>query len=400
MTKRTTEKILIVDDEPDIALILKLHLEEAGYLTTWAANGEAGLKLLHSNGYDLVLLDVRMPGISGVDVLHRMSSEKVDTTVIMMTAHGNESLVAECMKAGAADYVAKPFDIDDLLLRIERAIDTRRTLRDKYLLEQEKADFIFMLSHDMKNPITAVLGSIDIMREGRLGPVNQEQTYYLQSAIESCEEVVTMIDNLLDMQRFNTGRMPIRISPVNPHTLLSAAVKRFSPAAERENISLTLEAQTCGPDVAVDNSLMNRVIANLVGNALKFTPEGGAITLSSQCIKNSERHRVRIPVYATVPRGFSDLRCFVRISVRDTGTGIPSDEVTDIFERYVQSGNSSGRGRGGAGLGLAFCKKAVEDFNGGIWVESVEDKGSEFIILLPCHPTDYKCTKSVSEDKA
>jgi signal transduction histidine kinase len=397
MTKKTADKILIVDDEPDIALILKLHLEEAGYSTTWAANGEAGLNLLRSNGYDLVLLDVRMPGISGVDVLHRLRTAKVDSTVIMMTAHGNENLVADCMKEGAADYVAKPFDIDDLLLRIERAADNRRTIKEKQQLEQEKADFIFMLSHDMKNPITAVMGSIDIMREGRLGPVNHEQVDYLQSAIESCEEVVTMIDNLLDMQRFNTGRMPIRISPVNTHTLLAAAAKRFSPAAERENISLTLDAQPCGPEIAVDHSIMTRVIANLVGNALKFTPEGGAITLSSRCIKNNERHHIRIPVYATVPRGFSELRSFVRISVRDTGTGIPSDEVTDIFERYVQSGNSSGRGRGGAGLGLAFCKKAVEDFNGGIWVESVEDEGSEFIILLPCHPSDYKCFESVSE---
>jgi signal transduction histidine kinase len=397
MTKKTAERILIVDDEPDIALILKLHLEEAGYSTSWAANGEAGLNLLRSNGYDLVLLDVRMPGISGVDVLHRLRTDKVDSTVIMMTAHGNENLVADCMKAGAADYVAKPFDIDDLLLRIERAADNRRTMKEKLLLEQEKADFIFMLSHDMKNPITAVIGSIDIMREGRLGPVNHEQVDYLQSAIESCEEVVAMIDNLLDMQRFNTGRMPIRISPINPHTLLAAAVKRFLPAAERENISLSLDTKPCGPEIAVDHSIMTRVIANLVGNALKFTPEGGAITLSSTCIKNNERHHIRIPVYATVPRGFSELRSFVRISVRDTGTGIPSDEVTDIFERYVQSGNSSGRGRGGAGLGLAFCKKAVEDFNGGIWVESVEDKGSEFIILLPCHPTDFTCVNQVLE---
>ncbi|NTW99470.1 MAG: hybrid sensor histidine kinase/response regulator, partial [Geobacteraceae bacterium] len=237
MAKLPPDKILIVDDEPDIALTLKLHLEDAGYLTSWAADGEAGLNLLHSNCYSLVLLDVRMPGISGVEVLHRLRADNFDTAVIMMTAHGNENLVTECMKAGAADYVSKPFDIDDLLNRMERAIENRRTLKEKTQLEQEKEDFVFMLSHDMKNPITAVIGSIDIIREGRLGPVNSEQVDYLQSAIESCEEVVTMINNLLDMQRFNTGRMQTRISPSNPYTILADAVRRFSPAAEREHIS-------------------------------------------------------------------------------------------------------------------------------------------------------------------
>ena len=397
MGKQSLENILIVDDEPDIALTLKLHLEEAGYRTCWAANGEAGLNLLHSNDYSLMLLDVRMPGISGIEVLQRLKADNLDTDVIMMTAHGNENLVAECMKAGAADYVSKPFDIADLLHRMERAIDNRRTMKEKRQLEQEKEDFVFMLSHDMKNPITAVIGSIDIMREGRLGPVNPEQADYLQSAIESCEEVVTMIDNLLDMQRFNTGRMQTRISPANPYPLLADAVRRFSPAAVRENITLSLDAPSNIPEIAVDPSIMGRVIANLLGNAIKFTPDGGVITLSCRCIENSERHHIRIPVYATLPAGLSKLRCFVRITVSDNGSGISPDDLSKIFERYVQAGNASMRSRGGAGLGLAFCKKAVESFNGCIWVESEEGAGSNFNILLPCHPSNYTCKKPIPE---
>lgn len=388
MAKRPPEKILIVDDEPDIAIILKLHLEESGYSTSWAADGETALKLLHSNGHDLVLLDVRMPGISGVEVLQRLREKGFDTAVIMMTAHGNESLVVECMKAGAADYVAKPFDIDDMQIRIKRAIENQRTVQQKKQLEQEKEDFIFMLSHDMKNPITAVIGSIDIMREGRLGPVNIEQTEYLQSAIESCEEVVTMIDNLLDVQRFETGKMPSKTGPADPLTLLATSVRRFMPAAERENIALILTNQSGVPEISVDSSILARVFANLIGNALKFVPDGGAITLSCDHIEHGMMATAKIPDTVCSSIELSTATGFVRIRVADNGTGISTDDLANIFERYVQADNASRRSRGGAGLGLAFCKKAVESFGGCIWAESTEGKGSCFSILLPALSKD------------
>lgn len=389
------DKILIVDDEPDIAMILKLHLEDAGYQTVWAEDGEAALDLIHSSVYPLVLLDIRMPGISGIDVLQQLHAEQSDTAVIMMTAHGNEDLAVECMQAGATDYASKPFQLDNLLQRIERALLNRRIKLANKKLEQEKDDFFFMLSHDLKNPITAAIGSIDIMREGRLGPVNAEQIDYLQSAIESCEEVVAMIDNLLDMQRFESGKMQTRIKPVNPADLLSAAIKRFAPAAKRDGVELSMTTSPTLPQIAVDSSIMNRVLANLVGNALKFTYEGGAITLSCRCVEPSEFHKIRIPIYAAMPESFSKLRCFVQLAVIDSGGGIPPEDIAHIFERYTQSGNS--RERGGSGLGLAFCKKSVESFGGCIWAESDGEKGSTFIILLPCHPGDWKCAHTTCD---
>ena len=134
-----------------------------------------------------------------------------------------------------------------------------------------------MLSHDLKNPITAIVGSIDIMREGRLGPVNPEQVEYLQSAIDSCNEVVAMIDNLLDVQRFEAGRMPVVMRPHKPGELAAAAVERFSKPAEHEGITITLDTEGDSAEVAVDRALMKRVFANLLVNAIKFTPPGGTI---------------------------------------------------------------------------------------------------------------------------
>jgi signal transduction histidine kinase len=321
----------------------------------------------------------------------------MDVAVIMMTAFGSEDVVVECMKAGAVDYFSKPFSLDDMLPRIERAIANRRVLLNNKRLEQEKEDFFFMLSHDLKNPITAIVGSIDIMREGRLGPVNPEQVEYLQSAIDSCNEVVAMIDNLLDVQRFEAGRMPVVMRPYRPGDLAAAAVERLSKAAEHEGITIRLDTEGDSTEVAVDRSLMNRVFANLLVNAIKFTPPGGTIGVSCHCIRNNAAHRIRIPVHVAPPVGFVNRRCFVRISVTDSGSGIPHQDLDHIFDRYTQSRNAAGRERGGAGLGLAFCKMAVESFNGVIWAESEAGAGSEFIILLPCYPGVSRCGKFPEE---
>lgn len=383
MSAQTPDRILIVDDEPDIALILQLHLEDAGYRTVCAYDGEQALAMLAEGGYALVLLDIRMPRVGGVEVLRRIRESGSDVAVIMMTAHGSENLAVECMKAGAVDYFPKPFTLDDTLPRVERAIAYRRALLEKQRLEKEKDDFVFMLSHDLKNPITAVVGSIDIVREGRLGPVNGEQAEYLQSAIDSCNEVVAMIDNLLDIHRFEAGRMQMNIRSHDPEEIVAQVAGRFARVAEHEKIRLAVEPAEGLPPVNVDRSAFTRVIANLLANALKFTPGGGGIIVSCRRVDEVEAEIGRVPGHVEVPDAFDGRRCLVRLSVRDTGSGIPAEDLANIFERFVQV-RGSGRERGGAGLGLAYCKMAMERLGGVIWAESELGRGSEFIILLPC----------------
>lgn len=384
MNAQLQDKILIVDDEPDIALILKLHLEDAGYKTVCAYDGESALELLMDGDFSLVLLDIRMPRLGGVEVLRCIRESGSDVAVVMMTAHGSENLAVECMKAGAVDYFPKPFALDDMMPRVERAIAYRNAVREKQRLEQEKDDFFYMLSHDLKNPITAVVGSIDIVREGRLGPVNGEQAEYLQSAIDSCNEVVSMIDNLLDIHRFEIGRMQMNIRDYNPADIVTAAAGRFARAAEYEKIDLSLDIEAAPPRIAVDRGALTRIIANLITNAVKFTPEGGRITVSCGHAGKGGAHRTLVPAYVAVPEGFDVQRCLVRLSVRDNGCGIASEELGNIFERFVQVKGNSSWERGGAGLGLAYCKMATESMGGMIWAESEVGSGSEFIVLLPC----------------
>jgi len=384
MTSKKPDQILIVDDEMLVADMLTLHLEESGYHSEWASDGMKGLAMLAEGRFSLVLLDIWMPHMSGIDVLERIRESGSDVAVIMMSGHGSENLAVNCMKRGAMDYVSKPFELNDLLQRVEQAIVNRGTLLEKQRLEREKDDFVSMLSHDMKNPITAVIGSIDITREGRLGPINPEQAAYLQSAIDSCNEVVAMIDNLLDIHRFEAGRMRLNLLPCNPAELISAAVARFSPVAEREEVKVTVDCGKNLPHLSVDRSAFSRVIANLFGNALKFTPEGGTITLSAHTLATSLAEKLAIPALAApqAQRLFKNHPNLLRLSVKDTGNGIPAEDHAAIFERYVQS-RPSGKEYGGAGLGLAYCKLTVNGFGGVIWVESEVGQGSEFIILLP-----------------
>lgn len=382
MTAQVSDRILIVDDEPDIALILKLHMEDAGYSTACAQDGKMALEMLAEGDYSLVLLDIRMPRLGGVEVLHRIRESGRDVAVIMMTAHGNEDLAVECMKAGAIDYFPKPFALDDVLPRVQRAIAYRKALIEKQRLEREKADFVSMLSHDLKNPITAVIGSIDIMREGRLGPVNNEQVEYLQSAIDSCNEVVVMIDNLLDINRFEAGKMQMNIRRYNPVEIITGVANRFAKAAEYERITLDVDLSGDIPFVNVDRNAFTRIIANLLGNAVKFTPEGGKIIIYGRSVTGGDISEAQIPGYVNIPDGFPQNRQFMILSISDTGDGIHPEDLGRIFERFFQSPRS-GRERGGAGLGLAYCRMAMEKMGGLIWAESELGSGSTFKIMLP-----------------
>jgi len=384
MNAHTAARILIVDDEPLIAKILTLHLDEAGYQTDWAPDGETCLSMLASGVYSLVLIDIWMPHMSGVQVLEQIRKSGNDVAVIMMSGHGSENLAVNCMKIGAMDYFSKPFELNDVLQRVEQALINRNTLLAKQRLEREKDDFVSMLSHDMKNPITAVIGSIDIMREGRLGPINEEQASYLLSAIDSCNEVVVMIDNLLDIHRFEAGRMHMNIQPCDPKELVSTIITRFSLIAQREDVHLTSELAPDLPYLAVDRTAFNRIMGNLLGNALKFTPENGNIHFSGSLVTPESAEQLSMPasVRTEVEQLFQSHSQLVRLSVRDTGNGIPEEDQEIIFERFVQS-RGSGREYGGVGLGLAYCKLMVKRFGGVIWVNSTLGNGSEFFILLP-----------------
>jgi PAS domain S-box-containing protein len=502
------DKILIVDDEADIALILKLQLEDAGYKTVRARDGIEALEQIAKENFSLILLDIKMPRMDGMQVLDRVRKEFPDMGVVMMTAHGSETIAVEAMKKGAIDYISKPFSTDDLIKKIERSIQNLRTRQENLrlsrelvaeqqkmgailrgmadiliavdrkgriitanhqaemlfgkeqedllgtpveellqaditpeklpcmlvlstsapaldvsynikwgkkiipvlssatplldhsqhlcgsleiirdistlkALEQEREDFVSMLSHDLKTPITAIVGSLDLVRDGHLGPVNGDQREYLESAVESCTEMVEMIDTLLDIHKFEAGKMITVFKSEDPIQILQKVFSRFRTVANREDINLHTTIKEPLPHVQMDRSKVFRLLGNLISNALKFTPEGGEIEIGAMVVRLSTDLRKRIPEQLYPPQELPARGKFLQMFVRDTGSGIAGEDLLTIFDRFVQARIRRNRKSGGSGLGLAFCRKVMDVHHGYIWAESEEGKGSSFFLLMP-----------------
>jgi hypothetical protein len=244
-----------------------------------------------------------------------------------------------------------------------------------------------MLSHDLKSPITAIVGSIDLVREGRLGPLNDEQREFLDTAVESCGDMVEMIDTLLDIHKFEAGMMLLKPATEELAPLVERAVYGLRVAAENKGVSLRVDLPDGLPAVTVDRAKVIRLVANLVANSVKFTPAGGTITVAARIAElDSLRQRIPSPLYR--PSALAADGSYLAVTVRDTGIGIPSDALASIFDRFVQARNRREGKTQGTGLGLAFCRKVMDAHDGFIWAESEQGQGSLFTALFPLPPAE------------
>lgn len=317
----------------------------------------AACELVAYKRFDLILLG-SPPDAECLPPLGKLRELGCDPAVIVLLDTNEEGRYLSCLKAGAVDCMMAPFSAVELIKRLERGLAIKA-------LDREKQDFVSMLSHDLKNPITAVIGSVDLVREGRLGPINHEQAEYLLSAIDSCNEVVAMIDNLLDIHRFEAGKMKLHTTATHLPELVRQVTGSYRSVAHAANLKITTVIDDDLPEVALDRDKFTRVLANLLTNSARFTADGGEITI-------------------TCSQGVSaDSDLAIVLSVRDTGDGIPAEDLPLIFDRYAQARNHGSRGSGGSGLGLAFCKMTVEAHGGTISASSREGHGSEFTITLP-----------------
>jgi NtrC-family two-component system sensor histidine kinase KinB len=224
-------------------------------------------------------------------------------------------------------------------------------------LDKMKDDFLHSITHDLRNPMTSIRGFIKFLSDGIAGPVNDQQKKMLETMDRASFKLLNMINDILDISKIEAGKMQPVIEKVDIVKIAQTVIELQQPQYERKNIKLVFEPQKNTIELDADGKLLERVFTNLIGNAIKFTPENGTITVS---IKEQDN--------------------FVESFVQDTGEGIPKEYLEKIFEKFGQVKNKT---KGGTGLGLTICKYIVELHKGKIWVESEYGHGAKFIFVLP-----------------
>jgi signal transduction histidine kinase len=239
-----------------------------------------------------------------------------------------------------------------------------REVTEDLELQRMRDDLSNTIVHDLRSPLSSILGSLHFMEDlaeyGQDSPAEQA----LATSIRSANNLLNLVNSLLDIARLSTRQTLVELQAQRLESVLEAAVKYLLPLAENSEVALTTEVEADLPLVLIDEDKVNRVLINLIDNALKFTPRGGRVTVSAARLANGAEDSM------------------VRCTVRDTGPGIPPEYRARIFDRFVQIANRPGRRRG-TGIGLNFCRLAVEAHGGQIWVEDASDGGSEFSFTLP-----------------
>jgi signal transduction histidine kinase len=352
--------ILVVDDHRYVRDMVRALFETQGYRVLGATDGVEGLATARQQRPDCVLLDVRIPGLSGFDVLDRLNQDPRtrEIPVIMLTA-SEESLegMERALSAGAVDYLAKPLSPARVSIRVRGAIERRRLLRE---LQDLRTNFTSMLVHELRSPITVIKGSADLLGQGTSGVGSERQRHLLAKIQESCGRMAGLIGEILDLSKLEAGKLDLACRRFDLAALAAEIVDRFEPSAESKGIKLTLDTPLEPCEIVGDPARLDQVLVNLVSNALKFTLRPGAVTVEVA----AHGHEMEL-------------------AVRDTGPGIAARELPLLFERFSQTASARASDTPGTGLGLLICRHLVEAHGGRIWAESELGQGSRFVVRLP-----------------
>jgi len=387
--------ILIVDDSPVERVLYQSFLENiegANFHFSEAVLGIEGLAFAKANRPDCILLAYELPDMTGLRFLREISDgdEHLPIPVIVISESGNEVVAVEVIRNGAADYIPKTvastasferavknaIEKHDMRLAIE---DYRRSVekanRDLRRRNEEIGKFYHTLSHEIKTPLTSAREFVAILLDGLGGEITSEQREYLTYAKESCDQMTRCLNDILDVARIETGKPTVHPKPRCLDDLITRVVGTLGPKAESEGIDLSCSISPGMPDVLVDEGRIVQVITNLLTNAFKFTPSGGKVSV----IAFEE----------------NDDESLVRVCVRDTGRGIPEEQLSRIFDRLYQVQEEDSTLHTGMGLGLHISQELVRMHGGRLHVESEVDRGSTFSFTLPKVITHMKTKELV-----
>lgn len=367
--------ILIVDDTPVNLKLLSHVLKTEGYDHIEASTGKRAIELAKKHEPDLILLDIMMPGMDGFEVISHIKNDKLlkDIPIIFLSSLTDTEDKIEGFKLGGVDYITKPFQKEETLARIKTHLKIRflqkqlneriKILRDREVelsrLNQKKDDLVRMVSHDIKNPLTGIIGLVKLIRDSdKITPVEQRQ---MLSVIEnSGTNLLSMVQEVLDKESKKSEPEALDYSDIIISDLLDRVVSMNKAKSIVKDIRLQYSVDPKELRGTLDQNKIEIALNNLVSNALKFTPQKGEVVVE---VNLKEEDLI--------------------FEVRDTGIGIPESMVGSIFKNPDKSSRKGTSGEAGTGLGLDIVQLYVELHGGEVWVKSELDIGTQFFIRIP-----------------
>lgn len=349
-------KILIIDDENIILKSCLRILRNDNFLIDTASSGDEGLRLAGENNFDIVITDIKMPGISGMDVLASLRKNKPDVIVIIFTGFATVENAREALKMGAFDYIPKPFTKEELRSVVENAVKARGKQTDAGML-----DLMAIVSHEIKSPVSVVHTTADTLYKGYFGKLDAEQQKTIEKILRNCQYLEDIIRNYIDLSKMDLDNLEAFTEKID---LINDVVQPILDIPEnKDNLKqMPLSAEFMAkPLVHGDPNLLKIVTGNLVNNAIKYgTPETPVII-----------------------RVYEDKDNYT-VSVSNQGVGISKADIKNrLFQKFSRLKQKGTEGVKGSGLGLYICKKIIERHRGKIWVESKPGETTTFYFSIP-----------------
>ncbi len=354
------EPILIIDDEETIRDGCRQVLEKFGHTVITAGNGLDGIRIARERHPDLVFVDLKMPGMSGLEVIDVLLEDIPYVVPVVITGYASIVSAVESMKKGVYDYLPKPFTPDQLRAVTKRGLEHRNLRIEAKMLKDEKEqvekNFITFVSHEMRSPLVTIQQYMEALKVVAGGCLSDEAVDIIDRCDKRIRNLEDLVEHWLDMSRIENGTLTQKKEPVSLAAIIDRSMDEMAPLCQRRGLEIGKELPEDLPIVVGDEESLVRVLINVIGNATKYTPSGGRIHIAAE---------------------YDDLD--VTISISDTGEGIPRDKIPFIFDPFFRV-KGKVEDKRGSGLGLAFCKRIMEAHGGKIDASSEEGKGTTFVL--------------------
>lgn len=355
--------ILVIDDDDLILDLCTVLLEGQGHAVSTAREGSRGLEVVRRLVPDMVYVDFRMPGLSGLQVIEAVHEIDPTIVIVLMTGHATIDIAVDAMKLGAYDVLAKPFEPDQLRRVTRRGLEKRRLELETITLRREqemlRENFAAIVSHELKSPLGAVQQNLFLLEQELADVASEEQRARIGRMQVRIGQLVDMVETWLRGVSVDVRGIRERFRPLPIDIPIGRAIESVDPQAVRKDVEVVSFIEEPGPQILGDETTLTEALTNVLGNAVKYSYDGGRVTVTA-----AEAH--------------GD----VTVEISDTGVGIAKEDRDRIFGDFYRAGDA---GVAGAGLGLAISRRVVEAHDGSITVDSEPGKGSTFVIVFPSH---------------